>query len=47
MISLNSGPVARVVYVDPTWEWCSPPILVDAAELTPLPMRYFHNQVPA
>ncbi|MFM9928194.1 hypothetical protein VLK31_34850 [Variovorax sp. H27-G14] len=46
MIAMNSGEVASVSYICPEWEWCSPPFVVDAAELVPLPMRYFHNEVP-
>lgn len=46
VIALSSGAIARVVYIDPTWEWCSPPFHVDATELVPLPMKYYHGEIP-
>jgi hypothetical protein len=43
---MESGAFPRVVYIDPTWQWCSQPFNVQAADLTPMPMKYFHGEVP-
>lgn len=44
MIALQSGAVVRVAEIDDGW--LGRPYDVRAAILTPLPMAYFHGQVP-
>lgn len=46
VIAMESGAFPRVSYIDPAWQWCSPPFHVKAEELTPEPMAYFHGEVP-
>lgn len=46
VIALEGGSFPRVVHIDPGWQWCSPPFNVAGTELVPMPMRYFHGQVP-
>ena len=47
VIALEGGAFPRVVYVYSTVPWVSQPFNVQGAELVPMPMRYFHGQVPA
>lgn len=42
---MEGGALPRVSYIDPEWMWCSQPFHVSAAELTALPMKYFHGEV--
>lgn len=46
VLVMEPGENPMVSYIDPSWEWCSPPFRVDGAELSPRPMKYFHGEVP-
>jgi hypothetical protein len=46
VLAFEGGELPRVVYIDPSWSWCSQPFHVKASELSPLPMKYFHGEVP-
>jgi hypothetical protein len=43
---MESGAHPLVSYINPSWQWCSPPIRVKAVELVPEPMVYFHGEIP-
>lgn len=44
VLALDSGPVPRVAYIKQPW--LSTPFQVRADELVPLPMAYFHGEIP-
>jgi hypothetical protein len=46
VIAMEGGSFPRVVHIDPAWQWCSPPFNVQAADLVPMPMRYYGGNVP-
>lgn len=46
MIALDSRQFPMVVAIREGWP-SGVPFNVDAQDLTPLPMKYFHGQVPA
>lgn len=46
VIALESGDFVRVIYIDPAWQWCSPPFFASAADLIPRPMAYYHGEIP-
>ena len=46
VVALEGGDFPRVCVIDPAWQWISPPVNVDAAELQPLPMKYYGGSVP-
>lgn len=45
VLALDSGQRVRVAVID-SGQWLGPEYVVDAADLTPLPMRYFGDRVP-
>jgi hypothetical protein len=47
VLALESGQRVRVAVLDSGQPWLGAQYAVDAADLTPLPMRYFHGQTPA
>lgn len=47
VIALESGPFVKVIYIDPTQTFCSPPYFAKAEDLIPQPMAYYHGEVPA
>lgn len=46
VLALESGPRVRVALLDDMQLWFETRYIVDAADLTPMPMRYFHGEVP-
>lgn len=44
VLAMASGPCVPVRAIE--GEWLAPPVLVEAAALLPLPMRYFNGAVP-
>ena len=46
VLALESGPRVRVALLEPQNLWFGAQFVIDAADLTPLPMRYFHGEVP-
>lgn len=46
VLALESGPRVRVAVLEWHRVWLGPEYTVNAADLTPLPMRYFHGEVP-
>jgi hypothetical protein len=46
VLALESGSFVRVIYIDPTQTFCSPPYFAKASDLIPQPMRYYHGEVP-
>lgn len=46
VLALESGPRVRVALLEADDLWIGTRYTVDAADLTPLPMRYFHDEVP-
>lgn len=46
VLALDSGPVVWVGELWPGELWFSRQWLADAVDLQPLPMRYFHGEVP-
>lgn len=46
VLAVSSGSLPRVAYIDTAWQWFAPPFHVSASELAPLPMKYFHGEVP-
>lgn len=45
VIAMNSGEIVRVRKF--VWEWLGESIIADAEELEPLPMVYFHGELPS
>jgi len=46
VLALESGPRVRVAVLDAGQPWLGAQYVIDAADLTPLPMRYFHGSLP-
>lgn len=46
VLALESGPRVRVAVLEQGALWLGRALLVDAVDLTPLPMRYFHGELP-
>lgn len=46
VLALESGPRVTVALLEPQNPWFEARYVVDAVDLTPLPMRYFHGEVP-
>ena len=46
VLALESGQRVRVALLDDMQLWFETRYIVDATDLTPLPMRYFHGEVP-
>jgi hypothetical protein len=47
VLALETGPAVRVAMLVPGAPWLGVQFVAMAQHLTPLPMRYFHNQVPS
>lgn len=46
VLALENGPHPRVAVLERDQPWLGRTYPVDAADLTPLPMVYFHGEVP-
>lgn len=46
VLALENGPRVRVAVLDEDQPWLGSKHIVDAVDLTPLPMRYYHGDVP-
>ena len=46
VLALESGSCVRVALIDPDQLWFEVRYNADASDLEPLPMRYFHGEVP-
>lgn len=47
VIALSSGSSVRVAILSPNSPWLGVQFVAMARHLTPLPMKYFHGEVPA